>query len=87
MSIDGDVQHRVHAAGGTLTIAGPVAQDAVIAGGALSLAPGASIDRDVFLAGANGDLAAPIGRNLQAANELTLANMVGGDVQARVGTL
>ncbi|MBO0885041.1 MAG: hypothetical protein J2P17_32860, partial [Mycobacterium sp.] len=88
VSITGDVQHGVHAAGGTLTIAGPVAQDAVIAGGTLSLAPGARIGRDVFLAGANGDLAAPVGRNLQAAaNELTLANTVGGDVQARVDTL
>jgi hypothetical protein len=88
VSIDGDVQHGVHAAGSRLTIVGLITQDAVIAGGTLSLAPGASIGRDVFLAGANVDLAAPIGRNLQAAaSELTLASTVGGDMQARVGTL
>lgn len=88
VSVTGDVQHGVHAAGGMLTIAGPVAQDAVLAGGTLALAPSASVGRDLFLAGASGDLAAPIARNVLAtANELTLANRVGGDVQARVDTL
>jgi hypothetical protein len=82
------VRHGVHAAGGTVTISGPVAQDAMLASGTFNLAPGASIGRDALLAIATAELAAPIGRNVRAsASNLTLAAPVGGDVQTQVTTL
>jgi hypothetical protein len=86
--ITGTVQQGVHAAGGTVTLSGPVAQDAVIAGGSYSMLGGASVGRDMLFAGGTGELKAPIERNLlAAASQLTLADIVGGDVRARAGTL
>ena len=54
----------------------------------MSVAPGATIGRDLLLATGSANLTAPVARNVKAAaGDLTLASPVGGDVEAQVTTL
>lgn len=71
-----------------LFVSGPVGEDAILAAGALRLAPEAQVGKDLYLASGEARVEAPVlGELRAAAGTLTLAAPVGEDVSAEVGTL
>ncbi len=86
--VGGQVQGSVRSAAGTLRVAGQVGEDGVLAGGEVSLEPGAQVGRDLFLAAGDARVQAPVGGDLQvAAGALTVGAPVSGNVHADVETL
>jgi len=88
MNITGEVDGSIRAMGGTVTIAGPVKGDVVVAGGTVNVTSAASLGRDLALVSGTATITGPVARNAQlAGGDITLANSVGGDVNAAVGAL
>jgi len=86
--ISGKVAQDVRAAGGQVTITGTIGRNLTVAGGNVELASSASVRGGLVAAGGNVEVLAPIGGASRiAAGTLVLANRVGGNVAAAVGTL
>jgi hypothetical protein len=67
---------------------GPVAQDIVVTGGMIDVGSGATIGRDLVVAGGSATVSAPVARRVQmTSGSLTLRNRVGGDVRGTVDHL
>jgi hypothetical protein len=67
---------------------GAVAQDLVVTGGMIDVGSGATIGRDLVVAGGTATISAPVARRVQmAAGSITLRNKVGGDVHGQVDHL
>jgi hypothetical protein len=76
------------AAGGNLTLNGPVEHDIVVTGGMIDIGSGATIGRDLVVAGGTATVSAPIARRVQmSSGSLTLRGRVAGDVRGRVDHL
>ena len=88
VSLSGTVSQDVRAAGGQVTISGKVGRNLTVAGGQVELAPSAVVGGGLVTAGGNVDLSAPVTRDVKvAAGTLIVANRVGGNIDAAVGTL
>jgi cytoskeletal protein CcmA (bactofilin family) len=88
VSLSGSVSQDVRAAGGQVTISGKVGRNLTVAGGQVELAPSAVISGGLVAAGGNVDLSGSVGRVVKvAAGTLIVANRVGGNIDAAVGTL
>src|SRR5262245_3912449 len=88
VSLSGSVSQDVRAAGGQVTISGKVGRNLTIAGGQVELAPSAVVRGGLVAAGGNVDLSAPVGEVVKvAAGTLIVANRIGGNMDAAVGTL
>src|SRR5437016_6322651 len=78
----------IQAAGGNLTLNGPVEQDVVITGGMVDIGSGATIGRDLAIAGGTATVSAPVARRIRmASGNVTLRSRVGGDVIGNVDHL
>ncbi len=88
VTISGRVGGTLRAAAVTVTLAGDVARDAVIGSGNLTLAPNASIGRDLLLGVGQGTIGGRVARTIVlGGGTINLAGQVGGDVRGEVGTL
>ncbi|MCL5026162.1 MAG: hypothetical protein M1531_06675 [Chloroflexi bacterium] len=88
LTINGTVGGSARLAGQFASVSGNVKGDLLFAGQALSMAQGATIGRDVWAAGATGDILGSVGRNMRVSiSELTIGGPVKGDVDARVESL
>jgi cytoskeletal protein CcmA (bactofilin family) len=88
VSLSGTVSQDVRAAGGQVTISGNVGRNLTVGGGQVELAPSAVVRGGLVAAGGNVDLSAPVTRVVKvAAGTLIVANRVGGNIDAAVGTL
>ncbi|HEX9096810.1 MAG TPA: hypothetical protein VF990_12005 [Candidatus Dormibacteraeota bacterium] len=88
INVTGRVGGSIIAAGGNLTLNGPVEHDIVVTGGMIDIGAGATIGRDLVVAGGTATVAAPIARRVQmASGTLTLRGTIAGDVRGRVDHL
>ena len=88
INVTGKVAGSIRAVGGNLTLNGPVEQDVVITGGMVDVGSGATIGRDLVIAGGTATVSAPVARRIRmASGNLTLRNRVGGDVIGNVDHL
>jgi hypothetical protein len=88
INVTGHVGGSIIAAGGNLTLNGVVDHDIVATGGTIDIGSGATIGRDLVVAGGMATVSAPITRRVQmSSGNLTLRNRVGGDVRGRVDHL
>jgi hypothetical protein len=71
---NGQVRQSVRAAGGTITLSGPIGEDALIAAGTASLGPSARVGRDLLAGTGSAYINGPVTRNvLMSGGEVTLA--------------
>ena len=88
INVTGHVGGSIIAAGGNLTLNGPVEHDIVVTGGMIDIGAGATIGRDLVVAGGTATVAAPIARRVQmSSGTLTLRGTIAGDVRGRVDHL
>ncbi len=88
VTINGRIGGSARIAGQAGIVNGPVQRDLLFAGQALSLAPGASVGRDVLAAGATANLLGRVGRNIGgSAEEITIGGPVEGRVDVQAGKL
>jgi cytoskeletal protein CcmA (bactofilin family) len=88
VTISGPVMGSVRMAGGTLTLSGPVTEDVVAAGGTLDVVPGATIGRDLVVAGGTATVTGDVGRDLTVSvGTLDLRGRVERNVRAEVTNL
>jgi cytoskeletal protein CcmA (bactofilin family) len=88
INVTGKVGGSIRAAGGNLTLNGPVEQDVVITGGMVDIGSGATIGRDLVIAGGTATVSAPVARRItMGSGSLTLRNRVGGNVTGSVDHL
>jgi hypothetical protein len=88
INVTGHVAGSIIAAGGNLTLNGVVDHDIVATGGTIDIGSGATIGRDLVVAGGMATVSAPITRRVQmSTGNLTIRNRVGGDVRGRVDHL
>jgi hypothetical protein len=88
INVTGHVAGSIIAAGGNLTLNGVVDHDIVATGGTIDIGSGATIGRDLVVAGGMATVSAPITRRVQmSSGNLTIRNRVGGDVRGRVDHL
>lgn len=88
INVTGHVGGSIIAAGGNLSLNGAVEHDIVVTGGMIDIGSGATIGRDLVVAGGTATVSAPVGRRVQmSSGSLTLRGKVAGDVRGRVDHL
>ena len=86
--INGDVGHGARLAGNTIDVTGRVGRDVLVAGATVTIAAGAEIVDDLYLAANQAVVDGEIGGNLKGGCEhLFIGGTVAGDVQIEVAQL
>ena len=85
VNIDGAVNGSVRAAGNSININGQVARNAMVFGAAVNLGHDASVDWDMLIGAATGEIRGKVGRDLHGGvANATIAGEIGKDVRLKI---